>query len=147
MPLDVRLASAADAADLAAIRSACFHNAWQENEFTELFNKPEIFCLIIPGIAYALVQMIPPESELITIAVRPEYRRMGMAKNLFRQIWKLLGEHGIDTLHLEVNEELTAARALYESAGFLPVGRRPGYYQSSTGQTKDAILLTLKTPL
>ena len=42
---------------------------------------------------------------------------------------------------LEVADTNAAARALYASAGFVEVGRRPGYYRSAGAAPRDAILM------
>lgn len=143
MPNPPRDANVDDAADLAAMRAACFDKTWEVKEFTELLKKPDMICLIIPQTAYAIAQCIPPEAELITIAVVPEFRRQGIAENLLQQIWQTLQDRDIHLLHLEVNEKLAAARALYEKLGFTAVGRRADYY----GPGQDAILMRRETPV
>ncbi len=109
--------------------------------------EPQNLCLIIPNIAYALAQKIPPEAELITIAVAPEYRRNGLAENLLIKLWQDLQHEGISTFHLEVNETLAGARALYQKLGWETVGRRKNYYQNSAGIREDAILMRWQTPI
>jgi len=140
---DIRIATVADAADLAAIRAQCFDKAWKAESFAEMLSNPDVLCLLIPKIAYALAQKIPPESEIITIAVIPTHRRQGIAKNLLKKLWKFLCQQDIHTMHLEVSEKLMPARALYEKMGFQSTGRRANYY----GQNEDAILMCLKTAL
>jgi len=143
MQPDIRIATAADATDLAAIRAQCFNKSWDEKTFSDLFASPDIICLTIPNIAYALAQKIPPESELITIAVAPAHRRRGIAENLLQNLWQNLLQHGIHTIHLEVSENLIPAQNLYKKLGFQPIGRRTNYY----GAGQDAILMRLERPL
>lgn len=144
---DTRPASVADAKDLTHIRAQCFHETWQEKTFADMINDTKNICLIIPGTAYVLAQKIPPEAELITIAVMPEHRRRGIAQNLLSHLWQILQSDGIHALYLEVNETLTGAQNLYRKIGFESTGRRKGYYQNSRGIREDAILMRLQTPL
>ena len=145
--LNWRHASLNDVADLSAIRAACFDKLWIDSTFAEMLQRPEIVCLIIPDIAYVLAQKILPEAEIITIAVMPDRRRMGIAEKMLREICQIFVGADIHTLHLEVSEKLPAARALYEKIGFVPSGRRPRYYVSSSGETADAILMRLDLPV
>ena len=144
---DLRAARAADAEDLSAIRAACFDKAWAPTEFSEMLIRPETLCVTLPKIAYVLAQKIPPEAEIITIAVVPEFRRQGIAENLLRELCRALANEKINTLHLEVSEKLAAAHALYEKIGFMPVGRRKNYYVNSSGEKTDAILMCLSLPV
>jgi ribosomal-protein-alanine N-acetyltransferase len=147
MQPNIRIGTIDDASDLAAIRAACFDTAWPVESFATMLANPNYSCLLIPNVAYALVQKISPEAELISIAVVPDARRRGIAEKLLRQIWQSLQSDGIDTLHLEVNEQLTEARALYQKTGFESVGRRAQYYQKPDKIAEDAILMRLQTQL
>lgn len=144
---DIRVATVADAGNLAVIRAQCFDNAWNIDGFAEMLGQAGAICLIAPDIAYALARKISPEAELITIAVVPEFRRRGIAENLIHQLWHSLRADGIETLHLEVNHKSLPARELYAKMGFSEVGRRRDYYLDSLGERHDAILMRLQTPL
>lgn len=141
MPPDIRAATVGDAADLSAIRAQCFDKIWSPESFAEMLARTETICFMVPGVAYALAQKIPPESELITIAVISAYRRQKIAQRLLEKLSQELRGDAIHTLHLEVNEKLVAARALYEKLGFHPVGRRAEYYRNAAGAPEDAILM------
>jgi [ribosomal protein S18]-alanine N-acetyltransferase len=54
---------------------------------------------------------------------------------------RALARAEIKRLHLEVAADNNAAGALYTKAGFMPVGRRAGYYQRKGAQPVDAITL------
>ena len=76
------------------------------------------------------------ESDIVTVATKPDFRRKGVAKELLRELFEELSGDS-DALFLEVRESNTAARALYESLGFSEVGTRRGYYKSPS---EDAVL-------
>lgn len=66
----------------------------------------------------------PGETELLNLAVVPECRRQGVARELLNAL--LNGLAG--AVFLEVRESNTPARMLYKSMGFQEVGVRPAYY-------------------
>lgn len=78
------------------------------------------------------------ESEILNLAVAPEYRRRGIGRQLLRT---LLASHP-GSVFLEVRASNAAACAFYQSAGFEPVGRRPGYYDSPL---EDAVVMKLRS--
>ncbi len=76
------------------------------------------------------------ESELLNLAVAPEFRRRGVARGLF----KLFQERAATVIFLEVRESNMAARGLYNSLGFQEVGVRRQYYPKSL---ESAIVMKL----
>ncbi len=52
---------------------------------------------------------------------------------------------GVRRLFLEVEAENAPALKLYERAGFVPIGRRKGYYRTAAG-TADAITMRRDLP-
>lgn len=82
------------------------------------------------------VRHVLGELHITTIAVRPEYRRRGHARALIGAA--LAAYPDANQVHLEVRPTNVEAIALYESLGFLEMGRRPRYYGD-----EDALLMTL----
>lgn len=68
------------------------------------------------------------EAEVRTIGVDPGHRRRGLGALLLDD---LLSAAGRRRVLLEVRVDNTAARTLYASRGFVPLGVRRGYYQPS----------------
>ena len=64
------------------------------------------------------------ESEILNLAVAPEFRRRGVARRL---VSDLTDRHGGEVF-LEVRESNREARVFYEAMGFEEAGRRPRYY-------------------
>src|SRR5262249_13192140 len=80
-------------------------------------------------------------AEILTLGVLPRFRRRGVGRSLLAAVTDRLARAGGARLLLEVAADNVAAQALYRDAGFLEVGRRPGYYQRASGQAVDALLL------
>ena len=66
------------------------------------------------------------EFEVLNLAVAPEFRRQGVARELLAALFhQYIGE-----FYLEVRESNQAAQMCYKSLGFQVVNRRPDYYES-----------------
>ena len=107
-----------------AIDRACFGDAWgplDENE--------HIWAVRPAG--FARWRIIPEvrEAELLRLGVAPELRRGGHGRRLLRLCQARLARAGVHVLHLEVRISNGAARALYESEGWVYQGLRKGYYR------------------
>ena len=143
--MSVRRLSRSDAAALADIDAVCFSVPWSKTSFAEAldgvgyaffgyFERERL-------LGYAGMLAVPDEADVTNVAVCPEYRRRGIARRLVDVLIEEARERGITRLHLEVRESNIAARALYESLGFVTDGRRKGYYRQPT---EDAVLMTLE---
>jgi len=79
------------------------------------------------------------EGHIVTIAVRPEYRRQGIGELLLVAALEAAIEAAQDEVTLEYRISNHAARALYEKYGFAKVGVRARYYSDNQ---EDAVLMT-----
>jgi ribosomal-protein-alanine N-acetyltransferase len=96
------------------------------------------------GKVVALVQWrnLGEEVEVLDFAVAAKHRRQGNALFLLEEFLRLVQQHGMRSVFLEVRESNVPAIALYRKLGFSTSGRRPNYYQQPD---EAAILLHLKT--
>jgi ribosomal-protein-alanine N-acetyltransferase len=124
---------------MAAIHAAAFppHDAWDEGAFRTQLELPGVTGLVHPDGGLILVRLAADEAEILTLAVAPEARRRGVGRHLIEDAAQRLAAAGAVALFLEVSTSNTSARALYESSGFEPVGRRRNYYPDGT----DALVL------
>src|SRR5690606_33664105 len=89
-------------------------------------------------LGYSVVMVVMDEGELANIAVAERARRLGVGRQLLASLLHDARAAGVRSMFLEVREWNVGARALYESFGFEPMGRRRGYYRNPD---EDALLL------
>ncbi len=129
--------------DVFLVEQTCFSTPWSLESFQkDLINENAVyFCLEDDGkiIGYVGMWQSFDEGNINNIAVLPDYRRKGYGKLLLEHLIAYGKEKQLSFLTLEVRESNMGARALYQSVGFLEVGRRNKYYE----RHEDAILMTL----
>ena len=146
-PIEIRAAYAADASALAAIHAACFAKGWDAAEIGQFLGVPGCLALVAsasPAQApqgFLIVRSAGDEAELLTLAVDPACRRLGLASALLAVATRALRGAGSKRLFLEVDQGNSAARGLYQSLGAVAVGRRPRYYEH--GADADIFSLAL----
>lgn len=126
--------------DMAALHSAAMRDRpWTAAEFEGLLSAgaraigaPE---------AFALYRIAADEAELLTIATNPGMRRLGLARTLLSHVHRAARDAGANRVFLEVAGSNTAARALYDTSGYVEVGRRPDYYRTRSGGREAAIVM------
>lgn len=69
------------------------------------------------------------QGDIQTLAVAPDYRRRGIARDLLRALLLEAERRHVAEVFLEVRVDNEPAKFLYESEGFREIARRPGYYQ------------------
>jgi ribosomal-protein-alanine N-acetyltransferase len=134
----VRLAEARDLPAILAIEEASFSDPWTEDAFESAFalQRMRLFVAEEPAdearggapvlVGYVVALLLGVEAEIADLAVAPAARRRGIGRVLLERTLADLTERGVDVVFLEVRESNSAARALYESRGFVGVGRRRG---------------------
>lgn len=110
---------------------------WVEPLETQVFGdawgslEPHEHLLAIASRAFIRWSVVPVagEAELLRIAVHPEARRQGLARQLLQASEAYLRERGITDLYLEVRTSNAPARALYEALGWRVQRARKAYYR------------------
>ena len=122
---------------LAAIHAAAFRGAarWSAAALARASADPLCFLLRAgrggEAAGFALGRAVAGEAELLTLAVAPAHRRAGLGRDLLRRFEAQARGRGAAEAFLEVAADNRAAIALYEGAGWTPVGRRSGYYDGT----------------
>lgn len=137
---------------LAALHRRCFRSPppWSAADFAGFIADPLAFLLVEGDAGFLLGRAVAGEAELLTLAVAPEARRLGLGRKLVARFLYQAQLRRADQAFLEVRADNAPAIALYESAGFEATGRRRSYYQDPDGSRTDAVVLTRRlaaTPL
>ena len=129
-------------AQVAALEAICFHDPWSEKSVaSELTNPLSLWLVALDGdrvAGYVGSQSVLGESDMMNVAVHPDYRRQGIAENLCLDLVEALKEKGNHCLTLEVRASNDPAKALYEKLGFRQIGLRKNYYRNPR---EDACIL------
>lgn len=129
--------------DLARLEQICFSQPWSRASLLEEIENPTAVFLVAEEdghtLGYSGMHVVCGEGYIDNIAVFPEARRKGVARQLLDSLIKWLREQQGVFLTLEVRPSNAAAVSLYRSLGFQEAGRRPRFY---TAPTEDALLMT-----
>ena len=131
-------------AQVADIERRVFSDPWSEGLLrAELENPLARWFVLESGgrvCGYVSTLDICGEVHVTNVAVPPEYRRRGIARELLRCAVDFARSTGAFSMTLEVRRSNAPAIALYRGFGFEPVGLRPRYYENPR---EDALLMTL----
>ena len=120
---------------------------WTRQDIAGLLASPGTAGFLLEGksgdIGMAICRVAADEAELLTVAVNPHHRRRGAGRRLLEAMIGQVRLAGARTLFLEVGADNPAARALYDSLGFVVAGRRAGYYARVDGPPADAVIMRL----
>ncbi len=127
---------------IAELEKLCFSAPWSESSIAYELNNPLSLWLVAEAngqvMGYIGSQSVLPESDVMNVAVFPQYRRKGVAEKLVIALAEALKAAGNETLTLEVRASNVPAIALYEKLGFVQVGLRKNYYRDPK---EDALIL------
>ena len=127
---------------VAALEKLCFADPWSENSVSSELNNDLALWLVAMNddtvVGYIGSQTVAGETDVMNIAVHPDWRRRGIAQSLIECLVVELKNRGSEALMLEVRASNAPAIALYEKLEFRQVGRRPNYYRNPK---EDALIL------
>lgn len=125
---------------LADLEKLSFSDPWSEGMLKETLASEHVGLLTLgeEPLGYLMLLILPPEGEVLNLAVHPDCRRQGYASALLREGETVLRRKGVEALYLEVRASNIPAIALYKSFGFAAVGRRKRYYRTPV---EDALIM------
>ena len=127
------------------IEQASFTMAWSFESFQEVLQSSYRYYIVAEEegqiLGFAGMSLIVDEADIENIAVSKEHRRQGLGRELLKALKAQALEQDMSVMFLEVRVSNTPAVCLYESEGFVPVGRRKDYYEAPR---EDALLYALK---
>ena len=145
-PPAIERLGAEHSADAAAVHAECFTYHWPPDDIEALLATKSTYADGAFGRSgdlqgFILSRVAADEAEILTVAVRPKKRGLGIAGRLLRANMDQLQFAGAKTWFLEVESQNTAALALYRRLGFERVGERTSYYRKADGETATAFIL------
>ncbi len=139
-----RLDADADLEPVVEIERASFSTPWTPDMFRwELRNSDVSATYVIKTpdglvVAFCCVWVVMDELHINNVAVRPEFRRRGLARALLAHVTDEAIRRGATRATLEVRRSNVAALRLYDRLGFTIGGVRRNYY---TNPIEDALIL------
>ena len=138
----IEVMNSSHVAQIAALEKICFSDPWSEKSVaSELDNKLAFWLVATEGdtvAGYIGSQTVMDETDMMNVAVHPDFRRQGIAEALVNALVEQLKTMGSHCLTLEVRASNAPAIALYEKLGFHEIGRRRNYYRNPR---EDALIL------
>ena len=134
---------------VAAIDQISFPTPWSETTYRqELRENPAAHLYVAEEakdhsnqrevVGFVGFWFIVDEAHISTIAVHPDWRRIGLGRLILGYALQKAKTLGADLVTLEVRESNHAAIALYRDFGFELRGRRRGYYRDND---EDALVM------
>ena len=127
-----------------AVEIGTFVDAWSRDAFVSDMKNPVARYLVAEQdgktAGYVGCQTVLDEGYITNVAVSPDFRRQGIARALIAELTAKAGENKLAFVTLEVRESNAPAIALYNGAGFAPVGKRKNFYSNPT---ENAVLMTI----
>lgn len=135
--LIIRKMQPEDVPAIAALEAACFSEPWSEQAFLDALKQPEALMMTAIGmgnnsIGYCGIYLSADEGEITNVAVRPDYRKQGIADAILREVLSEAWKRGAQTIYLEVRQRNIPAQKLYEKHGFVSCGIRKNFYRKPT---------------
>ena len=127
---------------VAELEKICFSDPWSEKSVaSELTNPLSLWLVAVEDdrvAGYVGSQSVMGESDIMNVAVHPDFRRQGVAEKLVLELVAALAKNDNHCLTLEVRASNAPAISLYEKLGFAQIGLRKNYYRNPK---EDALIL------
>jgi ribosomal-protein-alanine N-acetyltransferase len=131
-----------DLPEVLEIERLCFRQPYSYEIFEQELQIDAANVWVVPYkrrvIAYLDFWMVADEMEMVSIAVHPAFRGMGVATFLLRAMVNHAKKNGLHSIVLDVRVSNAAALYLYEKFSFRTVGLRKRYYSDNQ---EDALIL------
>jgi ribosomal-protein-alanine N-acetyltransferase len=138
-----------DVAAVGAVERGSYQFPWGEGIFRDCL-RVGYLCRVAECdgdvIGYGIVAMGAGEAHILNLCVSAALRGRGIGRQMLMLLIERAGQAGMQDVFLEVRPSNLRAIALYQSVGFVEVGRRRAYYQAADGR-EDALVLKLALPV
>jgi [ribosomal protein S18]-alanine N-acetyltransferase len=150
-PFTFRAVGPEAAGSMTVLHEECFPRYWDRDSFTDFFSVSGTYAVLADHpdspehpAGMFVYRVTHEQADIITLAVRPAFRRTGLARAMLRSGLEHCGALGAEAMLLEVEVGNTAAIGLYEQFGFVQIHRRRLYYQQRDGTYNDAFVMRRK---
>ncbi len=132
MRLTIKSMKQTDLDDVMAVEEVAFASPWNRGMYLRELERLDACYLTAKSgrllIGYGGVLVILDEAHIMTLAVRDDYRRQGIAMRILLELIGRAEEMEAHFLTLEVRKSNQPAISLYEKLGFQIMGERKHYY-------------------
>ena len=141
---------ATDLDEVCAIEQAVYSHPWSRGNFADALSLDYDAWVARSDqgelLGYFVQMPVIDESCLLTLAVQSAAQGQGIARLLLEQLLYRARVMQLLSISLEVRVSNERAVRLYQACGFLTVGRRKAYYQTTSGQREDALIMQMQVP-
>lgn len=141
---EIRKIGENDIEAIASLESEIFSDTWSEKSIKETYENRNACILgaykegVLAG--YVIFYYVLDEGEIARIAVSPQYRRQGVADQIFAGLLDFCAEKSIERILLDVRISNEPAIAFYRKSGFAEDGIRKNFYENPK---EDALLMSV----
>jgi ribosomal-protein-alanine N-acetyltransferase len=143
--LEIRRLGYSDLPAIIGIERRSFTTPWSLAMFVLELSKPSGICLAALQeqriVGYLVCSRYDDVWHLMNVAVSPERRRAGIAKQLIARLFEEAGGDSRYTLEVRVSNQV--AITMYERLGFRSAGVRRRYYHDNG---EDALIMWMEAP-
>ncbi len=142
-----------DLLEVVEIEEVCGLSPWGWDAYHRELQSPEDVIMLVARkrfissdgseklvTGFIVARLIVDELHINNIAVRPDWRRIGIGAGLLESALAWGGEKESKLALLEVRAGNNSAQALYRRCGFELTGRRRGYYRAPL---EDALIMSV----
>lgn len=143
MDLSIRGIEEADIDQIVEIEKECFPTPWSREAFLTEIHENKLARYLVAELdgkvaAYGGMWLILNEGHITNIAVKKEYRGLGIGNRIVESLIYYCASKNIQSMTLEVRKSNIVAQNLYKKYGFVESGVRPRYYSDNN---EDALIM------
>jgi len=134
-----------DLPEIVSIETASFTTPWSEtlfyNEICKAIAVSRVAKINGKVVGHLCANVILDEGHILNLAVHPEFRGLGIASSLIKEMIDIMRDRNCRSVFLEVRISNEQARIMYQKLGFSLLGTRKNYYISPV---EDAVIMVLR---
>jgi len=142
MEIKIRKLQKQDIEPLSRIEAEAFSMPWSPEDFADLLNHDYCTYLVAETEGQVVgscgMRTLCNEGNIDNVVVAESFRGRGIAQMLMKELIALGEKEGVEAFTLEVRVSNKAAIRVYEKAGFVSEGIRPGFYEKPK---EDAMIM------